>query len=65
MVRDIQNMASTTERLSQAQKDAHGKQWYKDKANSYDIQSSDNQYFGFGEVSEYKRKKVKDRKSVV
>ena len=52
------NIKDNNERLSQTQKDSNKKQWYKDKINSFDMQGDGSQYLGFGDVSEYSRKKV-------
>lgn len=50
---------SNKQRLTQAQKDANDQQWYKQQADLLDSYSfSENNFVGFGGVSEYKRKKV-------
>lgn len=47
------------QRLTQKQKEANDKQWYKDQADLLDSHSfSENHFIGFGGITEYKRKKV-------
>lgn len=47
------------QRLTQAEKNANDKQWYKFQADLLDSHSfSNNTFIGFGGVSDYKRKKV-------
>lgn len=60
MERDIfnNNVIDNNERCSQAHKDRSKKKWYKDRIDSFDAQGSNNQYLGFEDVTEYKRKKV-------
>jgi len=45
-------------RLTQAQKDANGKQWYKDEANRLDSGTGGRNFMGFGGVKNFRRKKV-------
>lgn len=47
-----------SQRLTQRQKDANNKQWYKDQADSLDARSFSSGSFSFDGVSDYKRKKV-------
>lgn len=50
---------NTKQRLTQAQREANDKQWYKDQANLLDAHSfSENHFIGFGGITEYKRKKI-------
>jgi hypothetical protein len=48
-----------SQRLTQKEKDANDKQWYKDQADLLDSHSlGENSFVGYGGVSEYRRKKV-------
>lgn len=46
------------QRLTQTQKDANDKQWYKDHVNMLDARSLNTGGDGYGGISEYRRKKV-------
>lgn len=50
-------ITSDKERVSRAEKNKNGKQWFKDKADLLDGRHNTN-YLGYGGVSEYRRKKV-------
>ena len=50
-------ITSDKERVSRAEKNKNGKQWFKDKADLLDGRHNTN-YLGYGGVSEHRRKKV-------
>lgn len=53
------NYLRNSQRLTQKDKNANDKQWYKDQSDLLDNHSfAENHFIGFGGVTEYKRKKV-------
>lgn len=53
------NYLRNSQRITQREKNANDKQWYKDQADLLDSYSfAENHFIGFGGVTEYKRKKV-------
>lgn len=55
----IYDYLRSSQRITQKEKNANDKQWYKSQADLLDNHSfSENNFIGFGGVTEYKRKKV-------
>lgn len=55
----LTHLYNTNQRLTQREKDANDKQWYKDQGNLLDSHSfSENYFVGFNGITPYRRKKV-------